>query len=920
MQSILRFVIIAALAIASFSSRSAVARSASPAAGDIIPGRYIVLFKPTTSRAAMQAVKSQAISAYNADVIYEYSTAVNGFAAALSDSAAQALRNDPNIALVEPDQIVTYRLRPRVGEATQTRATWGLDRIDQRDLPLDTTYTYSETGSGVNVYVIDTGIRLSHAEFAGRAFSGFTAIDDGNGTDDCDGHGTHVAGTVGGTTYGVAKQVKLYAVRVLACDGYGTLAGVIAGVDWVTANHVKPAVANMSLGGGISAALDAAVQNSINAGVIYVVAAGNDYARNACDYSPARVPEAITVGATERTDYRASYSNIGPCLDLFAPGSRITSAGIASDTATMELSGTSMATPHVAGAIAKYLQTHPTATPAIARDAVVNLATPNKVRNPGTGSLNRLLFSPGPGHAPDNDGGPIALNESRQGAIQPAYDTDDYTFEGLAGQVVLITQNKIANSALDSFVELYRPDGRLLGSNDDGGGNKNARLQVTLPTNGNYRIRAKAYRASTGNYTLGLSLVTGGDPDDFRWIAFGQTLTGTLSTAGDRDTYYVSVAAGRTVRLRMNKVTSTLDPYLELYSPTGARVSVNDDGGGNRNALLSYVVPTTGVYRIVARSYNARTSGQYQLILEDVPLVNLAKGKPAVASSTEFIGVEPWQAADGDPNTRWSARDGDGQWWYVDLGSAQSFDQVVINWATGFARSYGVYVLADSADGSWQAVFWTNEGDGGGDVINLDPTTARYVLIYTAQRGAALPLSFYDVGVYDAARPAIQSAEDDPDKSLDEQPPETPEPPAEADKDPQLAGEGADGQENSPRADAIPTITLAVTPTVELPVAVIVQAGADAVEDGRDDVLYLVGDASANAARGRSVAAYEWRSHRDGILATGITATLPIAQLAPGPHLITFRAQDDQGQWSQPAEALWVNAPASFVFLPPVTR
>jgi subtilisin family serine protease len=262
----------------------------------------------------------------------------------------------------------------------------------------------------VRVYIIDTGIRTGHGEFGGRASSGFTSITDGLGTDDCHGHGTHVSGTVGGTVYGVAKGVSLIAVRVLDCGGSGTTAGVIAGVDWVTGNHVKPAVANMSLGGGASSTLDAAVSNSVTAGVTYAIAAGNSSA-DACNYSPARTPTAITVGATTSTDARASYSNYGTCLDLFGPGSSITSAWNTSNTATNTISGTSMATPHVAGVAALVLQGNPAWSPAQVAGELTSNASTGKVGSPGTGSPNLLLYS-GSGGGPPPPTSSIALSVS----------------------------------------------------------------------------------------------------------------------------------------------------------------------------------------------------------------------------------------------------------------------------------------------------------------------------------------------------------------------------------------------------------------------------------------------------------------------------------------------------------------------------
>jgi subtilisin family serine protease len=360
-------------------------------AGEAIDGQYIVVLKDQTTGAGAQNAKTR-VRERGGRVQREYSHVVNGFSAKLTQQALAEVRSDPAVDYVEPDRVITL-------DTTQTNATWGLDRIDQRNRPLSTTYSYDATGAGVTAYIIDTGIRFTHSQFGGRASSGFDAVDGGT-ADDCNGHGTHVSGTVGGSTYGVAKGVHLVAVRVLDCNGSGTTSGVVAGIDWVTSTHAAgaPAVANMSLGGGVSTTLDNAVGRSIADGVTYAVAAGNE-STNACNGSPSRVAAALTVGSTTSTDARSSFSNFGTCVDIFAPGSSITSAWYSSDAATNTISGTSMATPHVVGAAALYLQGNSSATPATVAGAIVANATAGVVGNPGTGSPNRLLYT-NPGSAP----------------------------------------------------------------------------------------------------------------------------------------------------------------------------------------------------------------------------------------------------------------------------------------------------------------------------------------------------------------------------------------------------------------------------------------------------------------------------------------------------------------------------------------
>ena len=372
-----------ALALTACQDVSApVSTDSSPSASaSAIPGRFIITLRDDADANAVAR-------AHGVSPDYVYSHVLNGFAGSMSEAARSGLLRDARVARVEQDGIA-YKT------TTQSGATWGLDRIDQRALPLGKSYTYNNTGAGVTAYIIDTGIRFDHVEFGGRAVSGYDAVDGGS-ADDCDGHGTHVAGTVGGATYGVAKSVNLVAVRVLDCAGSGTLSGVIAGMDWVTANASGPSVANLSLGAGANTSVDDATRRMIAKGVATAIAAGNGNRggrqQDACGYSPARVAEGMTIGSTTSTDAKSSWSNYGACVDFFAPGSSITSAGHTSSTGTATMSGTSMAAPHVAGVAALYLQSNTGASAQQVRDALYAATTKGIVTSSSTAN-NHLLFT-----------------------------------------------------------------------------------------------------------------------------------------------------------------------------------------------------------------------------------------------------------------------------------------------------------------------------------------------------------------------------------------------------------------------------------------------------------------------------------------------------------------------------------------------
>ncbi|MET9665695.1 S8 family peptidase [Streptomyces sp. NPDC006475] len=490
---------VAALAFGTVSALPAGAAEPEPSgviqnagAPGAVEDSYIVTLSESAADAGSTAGKALAAE-YGAKIRKTYSAALNGYSVQLSEAQARKFAADPAVVSVVQNRVFT-------ATATQPNPpSWGLDRIDQRALPANRSYTYPDTaGEGVTAYIIDTGVRITHSDFGGRASYGYDAIDNDNTAQDGNGHGTHVAGTVAGTAHGVAKKARIVGVRVLDNSGSGTTEQVVAGIDWVTRNAVKPAVANLSLGGGVDPALDTAVRNSIASGVTYAIAAGNDGA-NASNYSPARVTEAITVGSTTSTDARSSFSNYGTVLDIFAPGSSITSSWNTGDAATNTISGTSMATPHVAGAAALYLAANRTATPAQVSTALTTAATSGVVGSPGTGSPNRLLYVGGTGTPPP---GKKFENTADYTISDNATVESPVTVSGVTGNApaTLSVPVDVKHTYIgDLRIDLVAPDGTVYNLKAYGSGGSADNVITTYTVNASSEVANGTWKLRVGD-------------------------------------------------------------------------------------------------------------------------------------------------------------------------------------------------------------------------------------------------------------------------------------------------------------------------------------------------------------------------------------------------------------------------------------
>jgi len=544
----------------------------------------------------------------------------------------------------------------------------------------------------------------------------------------------------------------------------------------------------------------------------------------------------------------------------------------------------------------------------------------------GSQTISRGQKVPSDNSSDTDDGRTIGAGQTLSGQISPTGDQDLYYYDGTAGQEITIEMTRSSGN-VDPYLILYRPNGSYLAYNDDGAGYPNARLVYRLPENGRYRIAARSWaNCCSGGYTIRVTTGSGGrDTDDGRWLVHNRTLNGTISPNNDEDWYYFYGIQGRIVSIRMEKSGSSLDSYLELYDPNGSQVTYNDDGGGNLNSWLVAVLPRNGVYRVKARSYGHTSSGGYTIRLRMVDANNYALNRSAWASSVENANYSPFRAFDGRLDTRWSSRFSDPQWIYVDLGQNRTFDTVILRWEVAHGRRYGIYIWTGSY---WRNVFWTNYGRGGTVMIRFPMTTARYVLMYGVERGTPWGYSLWEFGVYNSTLATVPIVPpEDPAKDPDTVEPTAPLPLPEEEEgkevDALYLGDGEDAQEVVALPDEDPGLTPEGTVGQEgFPTALI--EAIDPANDWEirpDDTVEFYGSAMDNDAEGDpGIVAYEWRSDKDGLLSTQQNFTMAGSALSSGEHVISFRAQDNEGNWSEWDQAtIQVQGPYK-VYLPIILR
>jgi PKD repeat protein len=576
--------------------------------GEAVPGSYVVMLGSEVTDVARVATRLARV--HGGRLGYVYSHAIEGFSIEIDRAGALAIAADPRVALVEQDAVVH-------AVATQSNPPYGLDRTDQRDLPLSNTYVYNATGAGSTVYVVDSGVRVTHSDFGGRASHGYDFVDGDPDASDCDGHGTHVAGTVGGNTYGIAKGASIVAVRVLDCNGDGTGSDIIAGVDWVTAQHTpgEKDVANMSLGTqiGTSSTIDAAVRNSIADGTTYALAAGNGgplgIADDACSYSPSRVTEGIVVSATDSSDRKASFANYGTCVDIFAPGYNVLSSWMTNDTATNTISGTSMASPHVAGVVAQYLQANGATSPPAVATALTSNATTGKVTSAGSGSPNRLLYN-----------GFISAGTTPTPTPTPTPPP------GNAAPVASFTNTctDLACSFTDTSTD---SDGTIASRSwnfGDGGTSTAANPAHTFPAAGTYTVSLTVTdnAGATATTSKAVTVSSSSDPDPSTpTLANGVATSDTNGAAGTWKYYKIQVPSGKSsLKVDLTSPACSLtgcNPDLDLYVRQGAKPTAAAYGcrhyTGASTGSCTISNPAAGWWYVGVHVYSGTQSKTYSV-------------------------------------------------------------------------------------------------------------------------------------------------------------------------------------------------------------------------------------------------------------------------------------------------------------------